>query len=186
MAKTHDYEWLDEAGLKKILVALLTLIDSNMQNNDTNLKALIKENSDAIAILNGTGEGSVTKQVADAITAIVAGADESLDTLKEIADWITEHAESASAMNSQIITNKTDIAELETLIGKLPDTAASSTIVDYIQEALNAQGVTINTRITELDNRVGDLEAVTYGPISDDDLTTIFEAAKNEVFVSTI
>lgn len=33
-------------------------------------------------------------------------APESLNTLKEIADWITNHAESASAMNTQIQANK--------------------------------------------------------------------------------
>ena len=102
-------------------------INNNIDSTDNNLKALIKANTDAIAILNGTGEGSVTKTVADSIAAVVAGADESFDTLKEISDWITSHAESASAMNSQILTNKQDITDLAALVGELPTTMPDGT-----------------------------------------------------------
>ena len=37
-----------------------------------------------------------------------------MDTLKEISDWISSHESDASAMNSAIQTNKTDIATLKT------------------------------------------------------------------------
>ena len=56
----------------------------------------------AINILNGeaTVEGSVRKQVADAIAGVVASAPENLDTLKEIADYIAgEGGEAASLVN---------------------------------------------------------------------------------------
>lgn len=56
----------------------------------------------AINILNGeaTVEGSVKKQVADAIAGVVASAPENLDTLKEIADYIAgEGGEAASLVN---------------------------------------------------------------------------------------
>lgn len=78
------------------------------------LEAKIKTNTDAIAVLNGDGDGSVSKQVADAVAGIVSGAPEAYDTLKEISDWISSHAGDASAMNSQINTNKTDIANIKT------------------------------------------------------------------------
>lgn len=61
-------------------------------------------------------------------------APEAYDTLKEISDWITSHASDASAMNSQIKTNKEDITKLKTLIGTLPDTAVAKDIVGYIAE----------------------------------------------------
>ena len=76
----------------------------------TALEGKITENKNAIAILNGTGEGSVSKQVADAVAGIVADAPEAYDTLKEISDWISSHAESAATMNSQINANKEAIA----------------------------------------------------------------------------
>ena len=76
----------------------------------TALEGKITENKNAIAVLNGTGEGSVSKQVADAVAGIVADAPEAYDTLKEISDWISSHAESAATMNSQINANKEAIA----------------------------------------------------------------------------
>lgn len=76
--------------------------------------ARIAATESAISTLNGTGAGSVTKAVADGIAEIVAGAPASLDTLKEISDWIETHSDSASAMNTQIQTNSTNISNLQT------------------------------------------------------------------------
>ncbi len=55
--------------------------------------------------------GSVKKSVTDAIAALIANAPESLDTLKEIADWISGHTEDAAAMNSAITANRDAIAK---------------------------------------------------------------------------
>ena len=44
-------------------------------------------------------DGTVSEKIAE----VIANAPEDLDTLKEIADWISSHADSASAMNTQII-----------------------------------------------------------------------------------
>ena len=52
----------------------------------------------------------ITSAVAAKIAEVVANAPEDLDTLKEIADWIKTHANDASAMNTQIQTNKSNIA----------------------------------------------------------------------------
>ena len=109
--------------------------------DDTALKGRVSANETAIATLNGTGEGSVSKQVADAVASIVADAPEAYDTLKEISDWISSHASDASGMNSQINTNKTNIASLTALVGTLPESAASDTVVDYIDEAIAALNI---------------------------------------------
>lgn len=102
--------------------------------NDSELKGKVNANTAAIETLNGTGDGSVKKAVSDAVATIVNGAPEAYDTLKEISDWISSHASDASAMNSQIKTNKEDIAKLKTLIGTLPESATSKDIVGYIAE----------------------------------------------------
>ena len=66
--------------------------------------------------------GQITSEVTAKIAEIVANAPEDLDTLKEIADWISTHANDASAMNTQINTNKNDIAALQTSVaGKAPE-----------------------------------------------------------------
>ena len=54
--------------------------------------------------------GQITSAVAAKIAEVVANAPEDLDTLKEIADWISAHADDAAAMNTQIQTNKNNIA----------------------------------------------------------------------------
>lgn len=117
--------------------------------DDTVLKAKVTANEEAIATLNGdkTQIGSVAKQVADAVAAIVSDAPEAYDTLKEISDWISSHASDASAMNTQITTNKTDIANLKKLIGDLPEGADSTTIVAYIAEAIGASKTELTTAI---------------------------------------
>ena len=49
--------------------------------------------------------GQITAEVTAKIAELVANAPEDLDTLKEIADWISAHADDASAMNTAILAN---------------------------------------------------------------------------------
>lgn len=73
-------------------------------------------------------------EVAAKIAEIVANAPEDLDTLKEIADWISAHANDAAAMNTQITTNKNDIATLKTSVAGKADithTHTKSQITDF-------------------------------------------------------
>ena len=49
--------------------------------------------------------GRITGEVTARIAEVVADAPEDLDTLKEIADWISAHADSASEMNTAILAN---------------------------------------------------------------------------------
>ena len=102
--------------------------------DDTELRGKVTANEAAIATLNGNemAEGSVKKIVADAVAKIIADAPESFDTLKEISDWISTHAEDASAMNSDIAKNKSDIAKLVALVGTLPEGNPAKTIIEYI------------------------------------------------------
>ena len=78
----------------------------------------------------------ITSAVAAKIAEVVANAPEDLDTLKEIADWISAHANDAAAMNTQIQTNKSniatntsDISALKTSVAGPADKAVE--VVDY-------------------------------------------------------
>lgn len=92
-----------------------TYIDNKVANTFTDeLKASYDQavtdsaaNKTAIETLNGTGNGSVKKTVSDEIAKVVAGADTSFDTLKEVSDWINNHSDSAATMNSAIEANAT-------------------------------------------------------------------------------
>lgn len=142
---------IDLTGLEAFRGKMLEQV-SAASYDDTALKARVAANETAIATLNGDADtaGSVKKQVADAVAQIVADAPEAYDTLKEISDWISGHANDASAMNSQITTNKTDIAALKALVGTLPESAEATTIVGYIDEAIAGLSIGDYARAAEL------------------------------------
>lgn len=68
------------------------------------LEVRVKTNEDAIGVLNGEGEGSIKKAVADGIASVVADANADFDTLKEVADWIANDTTGAAAMQNAIAT----------------------------------------------------------------------------------
>lgn len=141
IADKLDGEDTVEGSVKAQIKALKTELEGQItasEYNDTEIKKSIKANTDAIGVLNGTGDGSVDKKVADAVASIVANAPAAYDTLKEISDWISTHTEDASAMNSSIQTNKTDIANLAKLVGTLPKGEDSATIVAYIDKKVGS------------------------------------------------
>ena len=72
-------------------------------------------------------EAKVIKIIEDQIAEIIAEAPEDLDTLKEIADWISTHEDSASAMNTAILANT------EAISGKADTghTHTKSQIIDF-------------------------------------------------------
>lgn len=136
-------------GTTSDVVTLATIKDAMALNNVTNvatestiikdstknitsgavytLKQTVDGNKSAIDTLNGTGIGSVKKTVTDEIAKIVANAPSDFDTLKEISDWIDTHEDSASAMNTQINTNKSDIADLKTSVAGKSNTGHTHT-----------------------------------------------------------
>lgn len=148
----------------KNVVAYIKEAVTTGQYDDSALKASVAANTAAIGTLNGTGDGSVKKAVADAVAKIVADAPEAYDTLKEISDWISTHTSDAATMNSQIKTNKEDITKLKTLIGTLPESATSKDIVSYIAEyvskALADSDLSQYAKAADLEAAVGRIDAL--------------------------
>ena len=102
----------------KTLVQMIADAKSEATYDDTVIKADIKKNADAIAILNSdvTTNGSVkaeAKAAADAaVAAVVDSAPEAMDTLKEVADWIANDESGAAAMANRIAANENAIAAI--------------------------------------------------------------------------
>jgi hypothetical protein len=82
--------------------------------------------------LNGDGEGSVKKAVADAIADVVANADENFDTLKEIADYITNDPYGSADLKNRVTSAETAISnaegEIDALQGKMADVESKAHI----------------------------------------------------------
>ena len=86
-------------------------------------------NQAATAAANSATEASQYVTTAE-MAKIVANADSSYDTLKEIADWIQSHSSSASAMNSSINA-------LEAKFSDMPETFHTvKEMIQYICESM--------------------------------------------------
>jgi hypothetical protein len=91
-------------------------------------------------VLNGdeTTPGSVKKTVADEIAKVIAGAPESFDTLKELADWISYNETDAAGMNSRIIANKNAI-DNEVVAARAAEDNLSTRITNEVSRATAAE-----------------------------------------------
>lgn len=90
---------------KEKLASLENYDDTQVKTDIINLQTS-KANADEVYTIAQTNSAIATE-----VAKIVAEAPESLDTLKEISTWIEAHEDSASAMNLQIQTNKTNISK---------------------------------------------------------------------------
>ena len=155
--------------------------------------------------------GEDTNKSARAIAAeetakIVAGADASYDTLKEIADWISSHTTDAAAMNSAIVALQGIVAgiggdgEKATVVAYVDDAIAALKIGDYAKAAdltalaarvsalesgkadkattLAGYGITDAYTKTEADNKIKELidANVTINVATDDEVTAVCTA----------
>lgn len=109
----------DDAGHVGVTVTLtdgkVTAVD--VTSNDIasakglgDVSARVKTNEDAIATLNGDGAGSVKKQVSDAVDALIDKAPDTMDTFREISEWINNETDGAASMAKQIAQNTADIS----------------------------------------------------------------------------
>lgn len=137
-------------------------IAKNVEDIGKNATA-IKANADAIAVLNGDVEttGSVantaTAIAAAKVAEIVAGADASYDTLKEIADWILNDTTGAADMAN-------DIKALQAMMDGV-DTTVVAEIEAAIAEALKVDGAdkyALASDLSALADRVKAVEDANY------------------------
>ena len=118
----------------------------------------------ALQALNGkvnTLVGEDTNKSARAIAAeetakIVAGADASYDTLKEIADWISSHTTDAAAMNSAIVA-------LQGIVDGIGGEGEKTTVVAYVDDAIAALKIGDYAKAADLTALAGRVSALETG-----------------------
>lgn len=118
----------------------------------------------ALQALNGkvnTLVGEDTNKSARAIAAeetakIVAGADASYDTLKEIADWISSHSTDAAAMNSAILA-------LQGIVDGIGGDGEKATVVAYVDDAIAALKIGDYAKAADLTALAGRVSALESG-----------------------
>lgn len=130
----------------------------------------VKVNTDAIAILNSDAnvEGSVKNIAAAEAAKVVDGAEESFNTLKEVAQWIAND-------NTQSATLMTDVSKLKTEVEGTAVEGGSTTgglinDVNALKTLTGAEGE-IQQKIKAVDDKVGQ--------IKQEDTTYTFESTKS-------
>lgn len=156
-----------EISEAELSAALKAVIDAKAEATD--VTAL----SGKVTTLIGSDTGKSVRTIANeelAAQLIPETAKESLDTLAEIAAWIQDHPDDASAMNSAITA-------LQNLVGTLPAGATSTTVVAYIDEAIAAINIGDYAK-------TADVNAALAGKVNTTDIATDAEVTEmlTEVF----
>jgi hypothetical protein len=156
-------EFLDYAGLKQYDIAIKQYIadhtpEGTESYDDSALVADINDLKNMDATLLGdlnvlktlVGNTPVADQITSAIASLVNGAPHSLDTLKEIADWISTHGEAASDLVSVVAEQGEAIAALDTKVDAIK--AISGTYIDalFLTPVKLEEGQTVQDAIAAL------------------------------------
>ena len=115
---------------------------------------IINDLQSNVGTLIGEDSGLSMREVAAAeVATLVAGAPASLDTLKEIADWIMNDTTGAASMANDILTLKTDVQTLSTGLSDLQSTVES---LDYVTTTLFNETVG-DLSLLKIEDENGDL-----------------------------
>lgn len=118
--------------------------------------------------------------IAGKIAEVVAEAPESFDTLKEIADWIDTHADSASAMNSAIQANAANIEKkVDKVSGKdLSTNDFTTAYKDKIDDTYSK---------SEVDNKMKDkVDKVEGKDLSTNDFTNDYQKRIHDTYTKAV
>ena len=150
-----------------------TALENAKKYTDELANGAVKTNTEALAKLNGTGEGSVAKAVADAkevIDAAIEGVDAKADKNAQDIAAINDSAngilaQSKGYTNGQIEAVQGEVADLAEYVGTIPETAEATNIVAYVQE--KTAGIATDTALEELTGRVSKNETDIAGLVAD-------------------
>lgn len=133
--------------------ALETVVGAD---DTTGLRKRIKTNEDAIGVLKGTGEGSVAKAVSDAIDAFATKATDNgtIDTFKELVDWVAKHPEVVNGLTGDINKLKAILKGFGTAEGQSPEVKA------YIDSAIKALKIEDYAKAADLATLAGRVSVV--------------------------
>lgn len=125
-----------EVAYDDLAAALKTLIDG-------------KAAQATVDTLVGADTGKSVRTISsEEVAKIVAGADKSYDTLKEIADWILSDTTGAAKMAN-------DITRLDGILAGIGGTDEEATVVAYVTKMINALGIGDYVKTTTMTNAEG-------------------------------
>lgn len=119
--------------------------------------------------MKGTGEGSVTKAVNDAINDFATKATENgtIDTFKELVDWVASHPDIVNGLTGDINKLKAILKGFGTAEGQSPEVKA---YIDGAIEALKIEDYAKAADLTTLAGRVSVVEKLPAAGITAEDI----------------
>ena len=151
----------DELLLKLVatesLEAAINDIIAYVKQNRSAIDANISTVNGKVTTLIGSDTAKSVRTIANeelAAQLIPSTAKESLDTLQEIAAWIQNHPDDASAMN-------TAITNLQNLVGTLPQDTEETTVVAWVTAELAALANQISGKNVSASGETGNDALVT-------------------------
>lgn len=147
----------------KTVVEMISDAQDAATYDDTQVKADIKANADAIDVLNGTGVGSVDKKITDAFNDFASKVtdDGVVNSYKELIDWAATHGAEAAEMAAAITA-------LENILGGIGGVDEPATVVAYVSAAIDALKIgdyakaadltALATRVTTAEGKITTLE----------------------------
>ena len=135
-------------------------LESVVEDENSGLVKKVADNTAAIATINGDGEGSIKKAVAD----LVDGAPAAMDTLKELAQAISDHQGVYEAYVSTVsgeLAKKVDKIEGSRLVAETEVTKwnAKAETSDVNKALTDAKGYT-DTEVKKVSDKVGDVSTL--------------------------
>lgn len=115
------------------LAVRMATAESTIEGHTTNITSL----DDRLDILQGNADipGSVANQVKSAINAVVNGAGEAFDTLKEVADWLTNDQTGTAAIINRVASLEADNTANQSAISGLNTNVGNGTVDGRISTA---------------------------------------------------
>ena len=167
--------------------------------DDTDIRAELAKKADTAAIpnkvsdLNNDSNYQTAEQVNNIVTIeiakVVSDAPENLNTLKEMSDWIAGHENDASAMNSVISNNKTNIETLQTNVSNINtslDGKLNKTFIgDDVANKVLSTDENGNVVLKDNDSNEGTAETTSYTNTNYPDYTNVdlaLDALFNKVY----
>ena len=150
---------LGEVPADKTVAQMIADAQAAATYDDTQVKADIKSNTDAIALLNDGASvaGSVDYKIAQAVASIMENPDETMNSINELVTWCNDHAADALEISNRVTVNANDIDALEALVGT---TGVAQQITDAIEGALKIEGVDKYAIATDLTNAIARIVAL--------------------------
>lgn len=149
----------DDTAIKALIKTNADDIDA-LETRTTAAEAKATANETAITTLNGTGIGSIKKQIDDAFNdfATKISDDNVVNTYKELIDYCATHGAETAEMAGDIAANAAAIDTLEKFVGTLPEGTLATDVIAYINEKITAEQNRATNAESGLANRLTTIE----------------------------